>query len=195
MDSTPDQREMTYARLRRRARRARARTSCGSPEKSSDRDSSLRPAQVSAPRRSDDVSMIKHRNATQEGGLDPASELDPLERRIALHGFGVGGANDEALMRVDERDVGIVTGGDIALAEQAEPLRRLEAQKLGHVLVGHAALAAFAQHAGEQILGAAKSRFRQPDIGRILFRPFLFGGTAGVVAHDPVDLTLQDRLP
>jgi len=65
------------------------------------------------------------RNASQESGLDPTGELQPLEGGIALFGFGLGGVHREAFMRVDERDVGIVTRGDIPLAEQPKSLRWL----------------------------------------------------------------------
>jgi hypothetical protein len=98
-------------------------------------------------------------------------------------------------MRVDERYVGIVTRSDIALVQQTKPLRWLPAQKLGHVIIGHATLAALAQHSREQVLGAAKSCLREPDIRRIILRPFLFGRTAGVIADDPVDLTVKHGLP
>src|SRR5215831_470324 len=95
-------------------------------------------------RSSSDFAAIIDRGAAQEGGLDPARELEPLEGRIALFGFGLGGVNQEAFVRVHERDVGIETRSDIALGEQTKPLRRLEAQKLSHMVVGHAAFAAFA---------------------------------------------------
>ena len=98
-------------------------------------------------------------------------------------------------MRVDESDVGIVTRSDIALVEQAKPLRRLPAQKLSHVVVGHATLTAFAQHPREKVLGAAESRFREPDIRRIVLRPFLLGRTAGMIADDPVDPSIKYGLP
>src|SRR5215813_9702265 len=156
---------------------------------------SARPAQVLTQRSSSDVPAIIDRDAAQEGGLDPTRELQPLEGRIALFGFGLAGMDQEAFMRVHERDVGIETRSDIALAEQTKPLRRPEAQKLSHVVVGHAAFAAFAQHAREQVLGAAKSRFREPDVRRIVLRPLLFRRTAGMIADDPVDLTLEYGLP
>ena len=65
------------------------------------------------------------RNASQESGLDPTRELQPLEGGVALFGFGLGGVHREAFMRVDEGDVGIVTQSDIALAEQTKALRWL----------------------------------------------------------------------
>ena len=81
------------------------------------------------------------------------------------------------------------------LFEQAEALGRVPAQQLGHAVVGHAALAAFAQHSREQVLGAAESRFGEPDVGRVGLGPFLFARTAGVVADDPVDLAVEHGLP
>ena len=56
-------------------------------------------------------------------------------KAIFLVGFRLGTADHKAFMRVNERDVGIVTWGDIALAEQAKPLRRVPTQKLSHVIV------------------------------------------------------------
>src|SRR5262249_37673302 len=94
---------------------------------------SARPAQVLTQRSSSDVPAIIDRDAAQERGLDPTRELQPLERRIALFGFGLGGVDHEALMWVHEGDVGIEARSDVALAEQTKPLRRLEAQKLGHM--------------------------------------------------------------
>src|SRR5215813_9822243 len=107
---------------------------------------SARPAQILTQRSSSDLPAIIDRDAAQEGGLDPTRELQPLEGRIALFGFGLSRLDQEAFMWVHESDVGIETRSDVALAEQAKALRRLEAQKLGHMVVGHAAFAAFAQH-------------------------------------------------
>src|SRR5262249_1174819 len=101
----------------------------------------------------------------------------------------------EGVTRVDESNVGIVTRGDIALAGQTKPLRRVPAYSLSHLVVGHAALASFAQHPGKQVLGAAKAGFGEPDIRWVLLRPFLLGRTAGVVADDPVDLAVEHGLP
>ena len=141
-------------------------------------------------------SCRRHRSMRpEECAFHPAGEFDAFEGRIALMGFGFRGANHKFGMRIDENDVGVVAGRDVAFAEQAEPLRRVPAQKLGHVVVRHAAPAALAQHAGEQILGAAEARFRQPDIVRIVLGPFLLGRTAGVIADDPVDLAVEHGLP
>src|SRR5262249_56525503 len=113
--------------------------SCDETASHADRKSrmmlSARPAQVLTQRSSSDVPAIIDRDAAQEGGLDPTREVEPLEGRIALFGFGLGGVDHEALMRVHERDVGIETWSDIALGEQAKPLRRLEAQNLSQMVV------------------------------------------------------------
>src|SRR5215470_8902715 len=84
---------------------------------------SLRPPQVVTPRGADDLPVLTDRNPSQESGLDPTRELQPLEGGIALFGFGLGGVHREAFMRVDEGDVRIVTRSDIALAEQPKSLR------------------------------------------------------------------------
>ena len=133
--------------------------------------------------------------AAQEGALHPTAELLPFKRRIALLGFRLGRVNHEALVRVDQRDVGVEARCDIALVEQAEPPRRVPGQKLGHAIVGHAALAALAHHAGEQILGAAESRLGEPDIARVVLRPLLLARTAGVIADDPINLAVEYGLP
>ena len=110
-------------------------------------------------------------------------------------GFGFRGTDYKLGMRIDENDVGVVTGCDIAFVEQAEAPRRVPAQQLGHVVVRHAAPAALAQNSGEQILRAAESCFRQPNIAGIVLGPFLLGRTARVIAHDPVDLAVEHGLP
>src|SRR5262252_2177320 len=86
---------------------------------------SLRPPQVVTPRGADDLPVLTDRNASQESGLDPTREFQPLEGGIALFGFGLGGVHREAFMRVDEDDVGIVARSNIALAEQTKSLRWL----------------------------------------------------------------------
>jgi hypothetical protein len=44
-------------------------------------------------------------------------------------------ARDEALVRVDQRDVGVEARGDVALALEAEAARRVVRQQLGHAVV------------------------------------------------------------
>src|SRR5262245_22600003 len=97
-----------------------------------------RPLQISPACRPDDVAAVVDQGTAQEGALHPAGEFHPFERGVALHGFRLGGADHEAFVRVDQRNVGVVAGRDIALAQQPEALCRLPAQELGHVVVGHA---------------------------------------------------------
>src|ERR1700733_3366139 len=111
--------------------------------------SGARSAQIFTTRRTGDLSIGIDQSPSEECGFHPAGELDAFERRIALMGFGFGSMNHKFGMWIDENDVGIVAGSDIAFAEQAKPLRRVPAQKLRHMIVRHAAPAALAQHAGE----------------------------------------------
>src|SRR5262249_8973498 len=106
-------------------------------------DPNARPAHVLTARWSDDVAAMIDESAPQEGALHPTGEMEALEGRVTLLGFRLVGAYHESLMRVDQRNVGVKARSNIALVAQAEPLRRVPAQKLGHVVVGHAALAAF----------------------------------------------------
>src|SRR5215470_5098767 len=129
--------------------------------------------------RSDDLSVVIDESAAQKGALHLPRKLLPLEWRISLFRFGLGSANHEAVVRIDE----------------TEALGRLPTQQLGHVVVGHAALAAFAHHTGEQIFGAAESRFGEPYVGRVGLGPFLLTRAAGMVADDPVDLAVKHRFP
>ena len=108
-----------------------------------------RSVEISAARRADDLSVLVDERAAQEGALDPAGEFLALEGRVSLPGFRIGGAYGEGLVRVDKHDVGVEAQSDIAFAEQAEAPGGIPAQKLGHAIVREAALAPFAEHAGE----------------------------------------------
>src|SRR6266540_3748177 len=70
-------------------------------------------------------------------------------------------------------------------------LARASARHYAPSLAACAPASPLAQHARKQVLGAAKPGFRQPDVRRIVLRPFLLGRTAGVIADDPVDLTVE----
>src|SRR5262249_23306294 len=72
-----------------------------------------RPMQIAAARRANDVTLMIDQGAAQKRTLDAAGEHLPLERRIALLGFRLGGANSEALIRIEQNDIGIVAGGDV----------------------------------------------------------------------------------
>src|SRR5262245_36071234 len=91
--------------------------------------------QVVSARGADDFSPVVNQGAAQKSALHPAGELQPLERRIALLGFGLGGADHKAFVRVDQRDVGVESRRDVALVGEPEALRWNPAQKLGHAVV------------------------------------------------------------
>src|SRR5208283_4249220 len=82
------------------------------------------PAQIFAARRADDLAAVVDQAAPQEGGFHATGQLDALEGRIALMRFRLRGAHDKACMRVDKDNIGVEAWRDIALAMEAEALRR-----------------------------------------------------------------------
>src|SRR5262245_51144834 len=88
--------------------------------------------QIFAARWSDGFSIVVDEHTPKKGALDPTGELKAFEWRVALLGGRVGSAAHEAFVRIDEREVGIVAGSDVALPVQAEPPGRIPAQKLRH---------------------------------------------------------------
>ena len=111
--------------------------------------------------------------------------------------------NRPGLGGVDQRDVCVKACGNVALAVQAVALRRVPAGHTRHVVVAHAAPCAFADEGGQQVLGAAKAALGHPDFAKIVaavFTTILLGQlhlmpAAGVVAHHPVQLACQQRVP
>src|SRR5471032_2746237 len=104
-------------------------------------------SQIFAASRPNDFPVVIDKFAAQKRVLHPPAEFDTFERRVTLYRFRFGGTHHETFVRIDDRNIRVVTWRDVSLAWQPETLRRLPAQKLGHVVVGHAALAALAQDA------------------------------------------------
>src|SRR6266581_4130643 len=119
-----------------------------------------RPSEISSACRADHVAVAIDGPTAQERGLYARCQLLSFERRVALRGLRIGGADDERLVRVHEHEVRVEARSDIALGEQPVAPRRVPGKQLGHVIVAHAALASLAQHPGEQVLGAAEAGLR-----------------------------------
>src|SRR6478672_581185 len=147
-----------------------------------------RAVQVLAARLADHLAVFEDLHAAQESGIDSRRHLQPLERRVALGRGRVLGGDGPGTCGVDERDVGVEAFGDVALAVQAEALRRIPTRHTGHVVVAHAAARAFAHQRGQQILGAAEAALGHPDIAEIAPRDLHLVTAAGVVADHPVEL-------
>ena len=82
--------------------------------------------QILPARLADDLSVFVDQHAAQKGRVDARRHLQPLERRIALRARRVLRGDGPALYRIDQRDIGIEAFGDVALAVQAEALRRVQ---------------------------------------------------------------------
>ena len=139
--------------------------------------------------------MLVHQRPAQEGRRNLARQLLPLERRIALPRRRVGGTYREGLIRVEESQVRVIAGRHVALAEKPVAPRGILRAELGHAVVRQPALAALAEHAGEQVLGAAEAGLGEPDVIGTLGGDFHLRRAAGVIAHDPAHLALEHRAP
>ena len=62
--------------------------------------------EISSERRTDDVAVLAYQHPSEESRLDARRELDPLEGRVALRGFGILRAHGPGLARVDYGEVG-----------------------------------------------------------------------------------------
>src|SRR5215471_14591623 len=104
-----------------------------------------RPLQIFAPRRTEDLAVVINQRTAEKRAFHAPAKLDALKRRVTLMGFRLRRTHHKTRTRIDQNDIGIVAGRDIALAEQAETPRGIEAQQFGYVVVRHASFAAFTQ--------------------------------------------------
>jgi hypothetical protein len=154
-----------------------------------------RPSQILPARRTDDLPIIIDQAAAKESALHPAGERDALERRVALVGFGLGGADDEAFVRIDEGNVGVVAGRDVALGRKAEALRRIESSGARPCAstIGRACCLRSARRRAD--IRCRRNRLSPARYSR--GRPSTISArrAAGVVADDPVNLAVEHGPP
>src|SRR5262249_26693115 len=125
----------------------------------------------------------------------PRRELDALERRVALRRLGVLGADGPALRRIDNREIGVKSFGDVALGIQAEASSRVVARERRHAVVRQPTLAAFRDERRQQVLGAAEAGFREPDVAEGFLRHLGLVPAARMVAHHPMHVASEQLLP
>src|SRR5215471_11943708 len=97
-----------------------------------------RPLQIFAPRRTEDLAVVINQRTAEKRAFHAPAKLDALKRRVTLMGFRLRRTHHKTRTRIDQND--------IAIAEQAETPRGIEAQQFGYVVVRHASFAAFTQH-------------------------------------------------
>ena len=151
--------------------------------------------QILAARLAEDLAVLVDLHPAQEGRLDARRELESLERRVALRRWRLARADGPGAGRIDEGDVGVEPGRDVALAVQTEAPRCVPARDACHVVVVHAALRALAHQRRQQVLGAAEPALGHPHVAEVALRDLHLVAAARVVADDPVELAGQQRLP
>src|SRR5881296_1533760 len=118
-----------------------------------------------------------------------------FEGRVALGRGRVGRPHRERAIRIEQRDVRVEAGREVALGEQAVAPRRVPRRERGHAGERQPAPAALAEDAGQQVFRPAEARLRQPDVAGARAGGLRLLGAAGVVADDPVHVTVEHRLP